>query len=107
MKKIETLLNRTQRLESIGRLASGIAHDLNTILQPVAILTHVIKRKLQDESDLKYIEIIQSSIQRATNIINQILSFSKGIAGLYSVYQVLNFAPLFLMSRHLASRPLR
>ncbi|CUS79252.1 ATP-binding protein [Candidatus Kryptonium thompsonii] len=88
MKKIETLLNRTQRLESIGRLASGIAHDLNNILQPIAILTHVFKRKLQDESDLKYIEIIQSSIQRATNIINQILSFSKGIAGEKGIVQV-------------------
>lgn len=87
-KKLEALLSRTQRLEVIGRLASGIAHDLNNILQPITMASQILKRKLKDEKDLKYLEIVEMSAQRGASLVNQILSFSKGIIGEKELVQV-------------------
>ncbi len=87
-KKLEILLSRAQRLESIGRLASGVAHDLNNILSPIIMSTYILKQKLKDESDLKYIKIIESSAQRGANIVHQILSFAKGISSEKGLIQV-------------------
>mgnify|MGYP001773668292 CR=1 FL=1 len=80
-KKLEMLLSRAQRLEAIGRLASGVAHDLNNILSPIIMATYSLKRRLKDENDLKYVEMIESSAQRGANVVKQILSFAKGISG--------------------------
>lgn len=81
-KKIEQLLNRSQRLEAVGRLASGIVHNLNNILQPIMMATQILKRNPNlTKSELKYLDIIESSSQRGASIANQILSFVKGISG--------------------------
>jgi len=53
---MESLLNRTQRLETIGRLSAGIVHDLKNIFQPILLSTEILRRKLTDENDLKYIK---------------------------------------------------
>lgn len=87
-KKVELILNRAQRLETVGRLASGIVHDLKNILQPISMATSILGKKLTNQSDLRMIEIIESSIQRGNGLLNQILSFSKGISGEKGAIQV-------------------
>lgn len=87
-KKVELILNRAQRLETIGRLASGIVHDLKNILHPILMASEILCKKLTDENDLRIINIIESSVQRGSNILNQILAFSKGISGEKGVVQL-------------------
>ena len=87
-KKIEALLNRAHRLEAIGRLAAGIAHDLNNILQPITMASEILRRKSRDEAEQRYIEIINSSAQRGTQLVKQVLTFSKGISGEKGIVQV-------------------
>jgi hypothetical protein len=80
-KKLEAQLLRTQRLESIGTLSSGIAHDLNNILSPITMGTQMLKLKVQDEQSQRLLDVMQASAERGGKMISQILSFARGISG--------------------------
>lgn len=87
-KKLHEQFLRAQRLESIGMLAAGIAHDLNNILAPIGMLSGLLRRKLPDKSDERYLETLDSCTKRGTGLVRQILSFAHGITGETSVVQV-------------------
>jgi two-component system, cell cycle sensor histidine kinase and response regulator CckA len=79
-KKTEAKLLRAQRMETIYRLGSGIAHDLNNILTPLAMgldLLPMTYRAL-DESLLA---MMRTSVRRGTDLIRQILTFARGLEG--------------------------
>jgi PAS domain S-box-containing protein len=80
-KKLETHLLRAQRLESIGTLASGVAHDLNNILTPILICTEVLKGNPTREDLLPLISMIEESARRGANVVKQVLTFARGIEG--------------------------
>ncbi len=80
-KRLEALLLRTQRLESIGRLASGIAHDLNNVLTPMLMAPLMLRSVIDDPIVLQIIDSIDSSAQRGAAIIKQLLTFSRGLPG--------------------------
>lgn len=69
---------RTQRLESVGRLASGIAHDLNNILSPVMLGPDLLRETVRDPSALEILDMIQSSAKRGAAILKQLLMFGRG-----------------------------
>ncbi|MFN8362090.1 MAG: PAS domain S-box protein [Candidatus Kapaibacterium sp.] len=77
-KTLEKQLFRAQRLESIGTLASGIAHDLNNILTPVVLGMELIKLKLTDENARKRVDTVISTVKRGSGLIGQVLSFARG-----------------------------
>lgn len=77
-KSLEKQLFRAQRLESIGTLASGIAHDLNNILTPVVLGMELIKLKLTDENARKRVDTVISTVKRGSGLIGQVLSFARG-----------------------------
>jgi PAS domain S-box-containing protein len=78
---LEEQLLRAQRVESIGRLATGIAHDLNNILAPMLISTGLLKEKIHDAEGLEMLACLEASAQRAADILKQILGFSRGLEG--------------------------
>jgi PAS domain S-box-containing protein len=78
-KALETQLLRSQRLESIGKLAGGIAHDLNNILQPILMSIQLLNTRISDEKSRTWLEILDSSAQRGADLIKQILSFARGL----------------------------
>jgi nitrogen-specific signal transduction histidine kinase/ActR/RegA family two-component response regulator len=82
-KQLEAQLFHAQRLESIGTLASGIAHDLNNILTPVLVAAQLLPRKLPpgDESMQRLLEILEINAKRGGDLVNQILSFARGSDG--------------------------
>jgi len=80
-KKLESQFLRTQRLESIGTLASGIAHDLNNILTPISMSIGILRNKIQDESLLKLLSSLETSAQRGAEIVRQVLTFARGVEG--------------------------
>jgi PAS domain S-box-containing protein len=80
-KQLEARFLRAQRLESLGTLASGIAHDLNNVLTPITMAIHHFKRKCQNEEDLIILGVLQDSATRGANIIKQVLAFGRGIEG--------------------------
>jgi PAS domain S-box-containing protein len=80
-KKIEAQFMRAQRMESIGTLAGGIAHDLNNILAPIMLSIDILKAKSQDPQTTKILETIEVSAKRGADIVRQVLSFARGLEG--------------------------
>jgi PAS domain S-box-containing protein len=80
-KKLETQLLRAQRLESIGTLASGVAHDLNNILAPILMCAQTLRDNLDAEDRQSAISLIEDSAQRGASVVKQVLTFARGIEG--------------------------
>lgn len=80
-KRIEAHLLRTQRLESIGTLAGGMAHDLNNLLAPIVVGVGLVRRDDDDAETRQILETIEASAQRATKLVDQVLSFARGTVG--------------------------
>jgi PAS domain S-box-containing protein len=80
-RETEAQLLRAQRMECLGILAGGIAHDLNNILSPVLMGSELLKSYCQDPEALGIIETIQASSQRGSDLVKHILSFARGVKG--------------------------
>ncbi len=80
-KELETHLLRTQRLESVGRLASGIAHDLNNILSPILMVPPLLREAIKDPELRNMLDLIETNAQRGSDIIKQLLTFGRGMEG--------------------------
>ncbi|MDR3401514.1 MAG: PAS domain S-box protein [Chthoniobacter sp.] len=80
-KKIEAQFLRTQRMESIGALAGGIAHDLNNVLGPIMMAVEVIQNDPRNPANAGLLELVGSSAKRGSELVKQILSFARGIDG--------------------------
>jgi PAS domain S-box-containing protein len=78
-KELEAQLLRSQRLESIGRLAGGIAHDLNNILAPVLLAPPMLRAAISDPDTHNLVDIIETATKRGAEIIKQLLAFSCGL----------------------------
>jgi PAS domain S-box-containing protein len=80
-KQLERQFLRTQRMESIGTLAGGIAHDLNNVLGPILTAVQMFKKKLPDEQSQKLLGVLEATVQRGAELVKQVLSFSRGVEG--------------------------
>ncbi|KCZ71993.1 PAS domain S-box [Candidatus Methanoperedens nitroreducens] len=87
-KKIEAQFFRAQRMESIGTLASGIAHDLNNVLVPIMLTSQILREKFTDEQSQRLFNIIETNTQRGADLIKQVLSFARGVEGEHMTLQV-------------------
>lgn len=77
-KQNEARLLRAQRLESIGALASGIAHDLNNILAPIMMSAPMLRWNLPPHEVEETLTSIESSAQRGAELVKQLLLFGRG-----------------------------
>ena len=80
-KKLETQLLRAQRLESIGTLASGVAHDLNNVLTPILMCVDVARAAAAEEDRKGALSMIEDSARRGAGIVKQVLTFARGVEG--------------------------
>lgn len=72
---------RAQRMDSIGTLAGGIAHDLNNILAPITMGVSLLKLSTSDPKSTQIFDTIERSARRGANLVKQVLSFARGIEG--------------------------
>ncbi|MFO1475092.1 MAG: response regulator [Verrucomicrobiota bacterium] len=80
-KLLESKFLRAQRLEGIGSLASGIAHDLNNILAPILMSAPLLQLDEDPASRKELARTIESSAERGASIVKQLLSFARGTEG--------------------------
>ncbi|MCC5845662.1 MAG: response regulator [Verrucomicrobia bacterium] len=78
---LESQILRTQRMESIGTLAGGIAHDLNNVLTPILMAIALLDEKLTDTEDLELLATLESSAKHGAELVRQVLGFARGIEG--------------------------
>jgi PAS domain S-box-containing protein len=80
-KELERQFLRAQRIESIGTLAGGIAHDLNNMLAPVLMSIELLKDNPTDEERLQILSTIEASTRRGAEMVRQVLTFARGVEG--------------------------
>lgn len=80
-KQLEAQNRQSQRIEAIGTLAGGVAHDLNNILTPVLMMSDMLVGKLTDERELEMVRMIRDGARRGGDIVRQLLAFSRGSPG--------------------------
>ena len=80
-KRMEAQFLRAQRMESIGTLAGGIAHDLNNVLSPILMAIDMLRLKTTDEASKKWLEVLRTNAQRGGDMVRQVLSFARGVEG--------------------------
>ena len=80
-KQTELRLLRSQRMEGIGMLAGGIAHDLNNVLSPILLSVELMKMRFPDAESHAIINAIESAARRGAGIVRQVLTFARGIDG--------------------------
>jgi PAS domain S-box-containing protein len=116
-KQLEAQFLRAQRLESLGNLASGIAHDLNNILTPILVIAPMLPLNLPplNERSQQLLNVLDENAKRGADLVKQILTFARGIEGERSLLQVKHligeveqvirstFPKLITFARHLPS----
>ena len=80
-KKLESQFLRAQRMESIGTLAGGIAHDINNILSPILMAAQLLRLKVKNPDVRGMIDILESNAERGGDLVKQLLQFAKGVEG--------------------------
>jgi PAS domain S-box-containing protein len=80
-KKIEAQFLRSQRMESLGTLAGGIAHDLNNVLTPLLFSLALLKEKIADDEGQKLLDMLQANVHRGADLVKQVLAFGRGVKG--------------------------
>jgi len=87
-KKLEAQILRTQRMDSIGTLAAGLAHDLNNVLTPIFMSAGILRDELTPEIRESAIAAIENSARRGASLIKQVLTFARGLPGERELLQV-------------------
>jgi two-component system cell cycle sensor histidine kinase/response regulator CckA len=87
-KQLEAQFLRAQRLESIGTLASGIAHDLNNVLAPILMTAQLLESQLDDARSKRLLPILVTNAKRGANLVKQVLSFTRGVEGDRTILQL-------------------
>jgi len=80
-KRMEAQFLRAQRMESIGTLAGGIAHDLNNVLSPILMAIDMLQLKATDETSRKWFDVLRTNAERGGDMVRQVLSFARGVEG--------------------------
>src|SRR5437667_3664338 len=80
-KLLESQFLRAQRMETIGRLASGIAHDLNKVLSPMLLATRILREKKMEREDRQWLDTLKINAEHAGGLITQLISLARGIEG--------------------------
>jgi len=81
-RRAEAQLLRAQRLESVGTLAGGLAHDLNNVLAPIMVSVRLLQRRLAGDAEgLECLSLLEQLAERGANIVRQVLSFARGAEG--------------------------
>ncbi|KAI9129275.1 ATP-binding protein [Acaryochloris sp. CCMEE 5410] len=89
-KQLEAQFLRAQRLENLGTLASGIAHDLNNIFTPIMGSAGLLPITLDpaDNKSRRLVQMLNDSAQRGSELVKQILAFARGAEGKFMSLQV-------------------
>ncbi len=80
-RQLEAESLRAQRLESIGALAGGMAHDLNNALSPILMGLQLLQKERQDEETRRMLAVMESNTHRGADMVKQVLLFARGRDG--------------------------
>ncbi len=80
-KQLQAQYLRSQRMECVGRLSSGLAHDLNNILAPITMGVALLRMDPAGAGNRRTLDLIEKSAERGAGLIKRLLLFSRGTSG--------------------------
>lgn len=80
-REIEAQYLRAQRMDCVGTLAGGIAHDLNNVLSPIMMSIDLLKMRESNPASIGILTALESSAKRGADIVRQVLTFARGVEG--------------------------
>lgn len=86
-RRLEQQAARSQRLESVGMLASGIAHDLNNVLTPIVLAVELLRTEGLSATAASRLDLVGQAAQRGAGIVKQVLTFARGVEGERTIVQ--------------------
>jgi PAS domain S-box-containing protein len=86
-KKLEQQILHAQRMDAIGTLAAGVAHDLNNILAPIVMAAPLLRREQSAKEREPIVSMIENSAQRGADVVRQVVMFARGVEGKRIVLQ--------------------
>jgi PAS domain S-box-containing protein len=92
-RKLEEQFLRAQRMECIGTLAGGMAHDLNNVFLPILLAIDMLKLSEKDPTNLNVLETVESSAKRGADMVRHVLSFARGVESRRQEVQIEELLP--------------
>jgi len=80
-KNLEQQVRRAQRMESLGKLAGSVAHDVNNVLGPILMSLEMLEATVSDDRSRRLINALGSGAERGAGLMRQLLSFARGSEG--------------------------
>ena len=80
-KQLDAQYLRAQRMESVGTLARGIAHDLNNVLTPIAMSIDILRDATTDSESREILDTLEASARRGADLVRQVMTFARGMEG--------------------------
>lgn len=77
-RSLEQQFARSQRMQSLGTLAGGVAHDLNNVLAPILMGVQLLRTE-QGEQNAALLSTMEASCLRGASLIKQVLAFARGV----------------------------
>jgi PAS domain S-box-containing protein len=90
-KSLEAQFLRTQRMNTIGALAGGMAHDLNNALSPIMLGVQLLRRTVTDPESANLLSMMETNTHRSADMVKQVLMFARGRSG---EFEQLPLAPI-------------
>jgi len=81
VKNLKKQIERAAKMESIGALTSGVAHDINNVLSPIVLAVSMLKDDVKDPENLKRLSVIENNCKRASDILRNLLAYAKAMPG--------------------------
>lgn len=79
--ELQSQLSHAQKLDTLGRLSAGIAHDLGNTLQPIFNVLGALDRRVTDAENRQMLELIATASRRAKDLVREILEFTRKSGG--------------------------
>jgi two-component system, cell cycle sensor histidine kinase and response regulator CckA len=80
-KRLEMMVLQAQRMESVGALASALAHDLNSALAPILMGLYALQQRCADEESRRWLALMHKSAERGKDLVERVLAFARGAEG--------------------------